>query len=271
MVIYFFTARLRRDSGAYRNRAARSTALLLLVTLVSLSCASRASAWPVRDYEPATVLEAASYIPCVDACSLFDTTADTFCLRLGDRVIVGEEKSHSGEAKAARIDDLTGQPVSVHVGILFISIKPLDGHKITLKPGSLYEGFRDKDCVAEVHKPILAHADSMRRSAKVPDGAMAIAGSGRGDYQPLFLWYQCEMDSAGAEIACRRWYVNGDSDGVDWYCAKTTSGAPVPSYFSIDPLLSQSGRLVLTTGAVLQHDDRARTNDMLDRPGEACR
>jgi hypothetical protein len=267
----FFIARLRRRTPIFHCTITQSAVLAICTLLVWTASALRASAWPVRDYEPATVVEAASYIPCVDACSLFDTTADAFCLRLGDRVVVGEVRSHSGEAMAARLDDLPGQQVSLHVNRLFIVVKPQDGHTITLKPGSLYEGFKDRDCVAEVHKPILAHADSMHRSANVPDGAMAIAGSGRGDYQPLFLWYQCDMDSAATEIVCRRWYVNGDSDGMDWYCAKTVEGAPVPSYFGIDPLQSQAGRLVLTTGAVLQHDDRARTNDMLDRPGEACR
>jgi hypothetical protein len=34
---------------------------------------------------------------------------------------------------------------------------------------------------------------------------------------------------------------------------------------------SQAGRLVLTNGGVLQHDNRARTNDKLDRPSEGCR
>jgi hypothetical protein len=48
-------------------------------------------------------------------------------------------------------------------------------------------------------------------------------------------------------------------------------GAPVGADFALDPLLSQAGRLVLKSGAVLRHDGRARTNDQLDRPGEACR
>jgi hypothetical protein len=48
-------------------------------------------------------------------------------------------------------------------------------------------------------------------------------------------------------------------------------GAPVAADFEIDPLLSQEGRLVLKLGAVVQEDHRARTNDVLDRPGEACR
>jgi hypothetical protein len=48
-------------------------------------------------------------------------------------------------------------------------------------------------------------------------------------------------------------------------------GAPVAAEFEIDPLLSQEGRLVLKSGAVVQQDHRARTNDQLDRPGEACR
>jgi hypothetical protein len=72
-------------------------------------------------------------------------------------------------------------------------------------------------------------------------------------------------------IACRKWYANGDFYGKDWYCARTVAGAPVAADFELDPLLSQEGRLVLKSGAVVQQDRRGRTNDQLDRPNEACR
>jgi hypothetical protein len=72
-------------------------------------------------------------------------------------------------------------------------------------------------------------------------------------------------------IACQRWYKDGAPYGKDWYCARTVDGAPVAAEFEIDPLLSQEGRLVLKSGAVVQQDHRARTNDVLDRPGETCR
>jgi hypothetical protein len=45
----------------------------------------------------------------------------------------------------------------------------------------------------------------------------------------------------------------------------------VAADFEVDQLLSQEGRLVLKSGAVVQQDHRARTNDLLDRPSEACR
>jgi hypothetical protein len=48
-------------------------------------------------------------------------------------------------------------------------------------------------------------------------------------------------------------------------------GTQVGPNFAIDPLQSQAGRLVLTSGAALQFDSRARTNDKLDRPSESCR
>ena len=43
-------------------------------------------------------------------------------------------------------------------------------------------------------------------------------------------------------------------------------GAPVGAVATLDPLLSQEGRLVLKPGAVLRHDNRARTND--SRPAQ---
>jgi hypothetical protein len=217
------------------------------------------------------VVEAATYIQCSDACTLLDSPASAFCFRSGDQVLAAEEKGYLRGGKTAGLEDLAGEQVSISVGRWFIWMKLPDGHTVRLRRGSLYEGFKDSGCVAEVHRPILEHANSLRRPAKVPDDAFAVAGSGRGDFQPLFLWYECAMDSDAETIACRRWYVNGDPDGTDWYCARTADGAPVTASFTIDPLLSQAGRLVLRTGAVLQHDNRGRTNDKLDRPHEACR
>jgi hypothetical protein len=49
------------------------------------------------------------------------------------------------------------------------------------------------------------------------------------------------------------------------------AGEPVGAVATLDPLLSRDGRLVLKSGGALRHDNRARTNDVLDRPGEACR
>jgi hypothetical protein len=217
------------------------------------------------------VVEAAQYIPCSDACFALQSPASAFCFRVGDEYVVGEEIALVHDEKLDGREDLTGTQVSISLGRLFITMRPPDGHAVRLKHGSLYEHFKDNGCVAAVHKPILEHANSSRRSAKIPDDAIAIAGSGLGDFQPLYLWFECAMDSGAATIGCKRWYGNGDSDGTDFYCARTVDGAPVAASFTIDPLLSQAGRLVLTSGAVVQHDNRGRTNDKLDRPGEACR
>jgi len=79
-----------------------------------------------------------------------------------------------------------------------------------------------------------------------PDDAIAIAGSGRGDFPAAVSVFECIRDSDSATIGCQRWYGNGTS-GKEWYCAQTVGGAPVAANFAIDPLLSQAGRLVLTS------------------------
>ena len=262
---------LRRHSEPDRTKASGAILPILLAVLVSMSCAVRASARTARGFATATLVEAAEYIPCSDACSLFDSPASALCFRLGDQFLVGEERSYLHGDKFSAIEDLTGKQISIRFSNRFIWMRPPDGPTMKIGRGSQFEQFKDGGCVAEVHKPILAHANSSRRPAKIPDDAIAIAASGRGDFQPLFLWFQCAMDSDAATIACRRWYNNGDSDGKDWYCAQTLDGAPVAADFALDPLLSQAGRLVLKSGAVLRHDGRGRTNDQLDRPGEACR
>jgi hypothetical protein len=244
---------------------------ILLAVAVLMSCALCAFARSAKGFETATLVEAAQYIPCQDACFALDSPASAFCFRLGDDFLVGEQKGYLHELKSGSTDDLSGKEAEIKAGSHFISVHLADHPSMKLTRGSLYEGFKENGCIAAVHKPILAHANATRRSPKIPDDAVAIAGSGRGDFQPLFLWFECIPDSDSATIGCGRWYTNGDSDGKDWYCARTVDGKPVGTNYAIDPLLSHAGRLVLTSGAVLQHDNRARTNDKLDRPSEACR
>lgn len=236
-----------------------------------LSCAVSAHAHSDKDFEPATLVEAAQYIPCQDACFALDSPVSAFCFRMGDDYLVGEQKGYLHEMKSASTDDLSGKEVQIKPGSHFISVHMADHPSMRLTRGSLYEGFKENGCIAEVHKPILAHANAISRSPKIPGDAIAIAGSGRGDFQPLYLWFECIPDSDSGTIGCGRWYTNGDSAGKDWYCARTVEGKAIGTNYAIDPLLSQAGRLVLTSGSVLQHDDRARTNDKLDRPSEACR
>jgi hypothetical protein len=254
-----------------RRKSPAALRLLLIAMLIAMCGAFSASAWASNDFEPATLVEAAQYIPCSDACSVFDSPVGAYCFRVGGRVVVGENSGSIRGEKLSGPDDMDGMQVSLRFSRWFIWMKSPDGSSLRLKRGSLFEGFTHNACVAEVHKPILAHAGAVRKKAKVPYDAIAIAGSGRGDFQPLFLWYQCAMESDQAGIGCQRWYVNGDSAGKDWYCAQTENGASVGATFNIDQLLSQAGRLVLTSGEVLQHDNRGRTNDKLDRPGESCR
>jgi hypothetical protein len=238
---------------------------------VALSCGILASARPAKDLETATLVEAAQYIPCQDACFALDAPASAFCFRLGDDYVVGELGGYLHDEKSASTDDLSGKAAEIKVGTHFISVQLADHQAMRLKRGSLYEGFKENGCIAEVHKPILERANSSKRSPKIPDDSMAIAGSGRGDFQPLYLWFECIRSAEEGTIGCKRFYGNGDANGTDWYCSQTTDGKSVGSNYAIDPLLSQAGRLVLSSGAVLQHDNRARTNDKLDRPSEACR
>ena len=262
---------LRRFSEPDRNKTSGAILPILLAVLVSMSSAVCASARTAKGFETATLVETEAYIPCAGGCSLGLEPARAFCFRLGDKFLVGEGKSYLHGNKFSGVEDLPGKQVSIRFTRRSIWIRPPDRPTVKIKRGSLFEGFRDGGCVRQVHEPILGHANSSRRPAKIPADAVAIAGSGRGDFQPLFLWFQCAMDSDAATIACRRWYGNGDFDGTDWYCARTADGAAVAADFAIDPLLSQAGRLVLKSGAVLQHDNRGRSNDKLDRPSEACR
>jgi hypothetical protein len=266
MAILFPTPCLAGVFRLDRARRLRASIHFTAALLVLVSSTAAASGWPFKakspgtpkGFETATVVETAQTISCSGSCTAFAEPATAFCFRMGDQV------------KFADMDEIAGKEVLIRVSRLWIWLRPPGGSEVRLTHGSRFEEFKDAGCVREVHKPILATANGEKRRAKVPAAAMAIVGPDKGDSPQLFLWYACAMNSDAATIACRRWYRNGDEASKDWYCAQTLNGAPVKADFAIDPTLSQAGRLVLTSGAVLKHDGRSRINDALERPGEAC-
>jgi hypothetical protein len=242
--------------------------LLALCALELLSHSACATAQHSSAFEKATVLETAEYIPCYGNCPAHIDTVSAVCIQAYDQILLGEGKSYLHEKKFSNVDDLAGKQLMIRVSWRNIRVRVPDGPTLKLLRGSRYERFRNDGCIRAVHGPILAAARAARLPAKVPSDAFALAGSGKDD---LYLWFECKRNEREATIACKRWYKNGDLFGMDWYCARTVDGAPVASDYLLDPLLSQNGRLALTTGAFLQHDSRGRTNGVLDRPGEACR
>ncbi|MGA2219336.1 MAG: hypothetical protein ABSG51_14680 [Terracidiphilus sp.] len=239
---------------------------LVLLAVMGLT----ASAWarPAKDVVTATLVETAAYTPCRDGCSAMTDPARAFCFRVGGEFLVGEGRSFFHEENLTSMEDLVGKQVQIRVKSHTVWITPLDRPAVKILRGSLYEDFKDNGCVRKVHGPILALALRKRPHGKFPGDAIAIAGPDRGEFQPLYVWYQCALD--GDAIACRRWYRNGAPASGDWYCARSMDGVRVGAGFAIDPELSRVGRLVLASGAVLLQDARERIDGKLEKPGEAC-
>jgi hypothetical protein len=246
----------------------RSRPLIFLAACAGLGLSLGASAREAKSFAPATMVEAADYLPCDNGCSANAEPASAFCFKQGDQIVVGEGRSYLHENKFSGLEELAGKQVHIRYSSRFVWVKQADGATVKMERNSEYENFRDAGCVREVRKPIVEGAYLRKRPSRVPRYAFVLAGSGKDD---LYLWFQCDLSADKSVIACQRWFRNGDYYGKDWYCARTLDGAPVAADFEIDPLLSQEGKLVLKSGAVVQRDHRARTNDALDRPNEACR
>ena len=260
--------RFRRSRLSSTGRVFRSLPLIVLAVCAGLSLTLCASAREAKGFSAATLVEKADYQPCRNGCSEQAEPVSAFCFRQGDQVVLGDGSSFLHEKKFSGLEDLAGKQVQIRFNRRYVWVRPPDGPVMKLERGTTYENFKDAGCIREVRRPIIDAAYAHKRPGKVPSYAFALAGTGKGD---LYLWFQCDLNSDKSVIACLRWYRNGDPYGKDWYCARTVDGAPVAAEFEIDPLLSQEGRLVLKSGAVVQQDHRARTNDVLDRPGETCR
>jgi hypothetical protein len=86
---------------------------ILLAVAVLMSCALCAFARSAKGFETATLVEAAQYIPCQDACFALDSPASAFCFRLGDDFLVGEQKGYLHELKSGSTDDLSGKEAEI--------------------------------------------------------------------------------------------------------------------------------------------------------------
>jgi len=262
------SSRFQRFFVPGRGPAPRSFLLILFAVCAGLSLPLFSFAREARSFAPATMVEAADYIPCDNGCSANAEPASAFCFKQGEEFVVGEGRSYLHENKFSPLEELAGKQVQIRYSNRYVWVKQADGTVVKLEHNSEYQNFRDAGCVREVRKPIIEGAYLRKRPARVPQYAFVLAGSGKDD---LYLWFQCDLSADKSVIACQRWFRNGDYYGKDWYCARTLDGAPVAADFEIDPLLSQEGKLVLKSGGVVQRDHRARTDDVLDRPKEACR
>jgi len=221
-----------------------------------------------KDIITATLVETASYTPCRDGCSAATEPARAFCFKSGDQFTVAEGKSYLHENRFESMEDLAGKQLPIRLTGRWVWVTPPDRPAIKLRRGSLFEDFKDDGCIREVHRPIIALAAHSRPRNKVPLTAIAIAGPGRGEFQPLYLWYQCSLDADA--LACQRWYRNGQPTTADWYCAQPTDSTQTNANVTIDPLLSRAGRLVLASGLVLRQDARDRIDGKLEKPNQPC-
>jgi hypothetical protein len=274
MTVSFCSCRCPRFPLPNRTRFFESLTVclsILFAMLIVLGSSVCSWARTAKAVDTATLVETETYIPCGNGCSLTLDPARAFCFKMGDRFLVGEGHSYLHEKKFTSFEDLIGKQFPIRWSRRSLWIRPPDRGEVKFERGSVFEGFKTSGCLAEVHRPILHSAASSRRPAKVPVDAIAVAGPDKGEFRPLYLWFECGFNASAATIDCHEWYKSGESAPADWYCARTTEGTPVQATFALDPLLSHAGRLVLQSGAVLQHDNRGRTNGVLDRPGEACR
>jgi len=271
MIQSFFPARLRRGFGRCSGTDWHVARVLTVVAFLVLGLTICAHARRTKPGATATLVEAADYMPCGADCTTFASPVSAVCVQVDGQSIVAEGENYLHDRRTAWIGDLVGKQVRVRYTRRSLWILPADEASAKLHRGSAYEGFKDPGCVREVHKPIQDEAYAHKRPAGVPGDAFALAGSGRGELPAVYLWFECNLDADGRTITCKRWYRDGVPDATDWFCAATSEGVKVGTKFPIDPLLSQASRLVSTSGALLQHDDRSRTNGKLNFPNEACR
>lgn len=248
------------------------------MTLPKISILLLAALVPARgqhpgDFARATLVEAVQYEPCDYNCGPMNHPTTAYCVSVDGQIVIGERAGFLwfGESEAASMRSLVGKQIKARFDARSIWIGQSDQRAIKLKRGASSEQFADTRCLVEVHKSALAVAAKAARPSNLPADAFPLAGEQVGDQRSVFVWFSCAPNPTASAIDCLKWYPAGTSRGIERYCARTVDGASVPSDFRIDPLASREGRIVLTSGEILQFDHRRRVNDELIHPEEACR
>ena len=197
-----------------------------------------------------------------------DRRGQRLLLPRGRSGAAGEGHSYLHGRKFSALEDLSGKQLRFASSGGACGCKTAGWTGIKLSRGSLYENFKSPGCIRAVHQAYPYGGQRREAPRQVPADVFPLASS---NYIDRFYWYQCALDGDQTEIVCQSWYPNGDLHGKDFFCARTLAGEPVGAVATLDPLLSETGRLVLKSGIVVRHDNRSRTNDVLDRPNEACR
>ncbi len=228
-----------------------------------------------REFAPATLIEAVEYEPCDYYCGPLNRPTTAYCIYVGGQTVVGERGGFLwfGESDAASMRNLVGKQIVARLDPHSIWIGQSDERTIKIKRATNFEQFKDTRCLIEVHRPKLALAAKTARPQNLPSDAFPLAGEqvGNPQYRSIFVWFSCVANSTESTIDCSKWYPAGASRGIERYCTRTVDGASVPSDFRIDLLASREGRIVLSSGEILQFDHRGRVNDKLIHPREACR
>jgi len=255
-------------------RSNHLVSLALVILTLSFFVAICFAAEPNSQDQSAQLLEAVEWEPCGYYCGALNHPATEYCLHVNGQALVGERRGFLwlGESDAASVRNFAGKQVSIRFNASAIWIERSDSSPVKIERGSTFEGFKDADCLIEVHKPKLALAAAAKRPNNIPEDVIALAGTQSVDqqYRAVFIWTKCSMSADTTTVNCSKWYPNGESKGIDRYCARTTAGASIPTNFEVDELISSEGRLVLKGGATVARDDRGRVNDGLMRPTEAC-
>ena len=137
----------RRSRLSSPGNIFRSLPLIVFAACVALSVSLCASAKEVKGFAPATLVEAATYLPCGDGCSALSDPASAFCFRQGDQVLVGEGKSYLHESKFSSLEELAGKQFQVRFNGRHLWMRPPGGDTVKIERGSRFENFKDAGCI----------------------------------------------------------------------------------------------------------------------------
>ena len=181
------------------------------------------------------MLGTASYDPCHGDCAPFDRQVNLFCVKVGERILIGSRKADwRWRYDATKMFEFVGKQVSLRYDDHSIWLVRTDGKDLFLDRRVSYDRFADPRCSAATRSQWLSLIGSPPRPASVPTDAVIVP---QGDQD--FRWMKCTYDSLADADRCVIWSSGGfEEDRLhpgEWG-DKTDGKAVPPDRLLIDPL-----------------------------------
>lgn len=199
-----------------------SIKLLLIDFLAILACGSIGlTARPkAHKYRQGIMIDTGEYDWCHHDCAPFDRPTYFFCVRVGDKTLVGSRPADwFWMYDSSQMFRFKGQPISIRYDDRWMWIVRTDGKDMRLSQDYSRNVFSRSECVAEIHRHWLRQFGQVKRPSTVPAEAVLVPLGPHSLFKSVgrHFWVSCVFKSYPNRDVCTEWDETGVKYGEHEY------------------------------------------------------